>query len=163
MLNRVPALKALTEMEKGSVGKRSTKLFTLQLWYEFVKVLHPTIALAMREELGEHPRDHQISERLANILLDLREVLPAWQGTYDATELRAENISVSGVALIAIAKFLALLTTGMEERTQALGEVNWHRSNPDWQNLIIFDGRLMKNTKTVNGLMQHFCKRVPGL
>ena len=161
----VEGFKGLTEMERSSLSRRSSKLFTLS------SIKHASRALlrkGRRDEISPEERSFAArfwSEVVANMpdwdLAKQRKVAPG--------DLRQGSVHAHGVALSAIgtagADLVAAEPDDWPAKLQKLSTVDWSRSNQDlWEGRAMVHGRISKAKVhiqlTANLLKEHMGLRL---
>jgi DNA sulfur modification protein DndB len=136
-------------MERSNVAVRSNKLFTLS-----------SIKQATRALLGKGNRD-KYSEAEAALGKAYWEAvyqcMPDWQMAIkkevSPTQLRLEYIHAHGVGLHALGllgKHLILACPDTwENKLQALRNIDWSKTNPEWLRRTMSHGKLSKSTISI--------------
>lgn len=154
--------RGLTEMEKSTISNRSTKLFTLS------SIKHANRALLRKQPKQEISLEEQL---LAKEFWDaVGEQIPDWlrakNRQVSTAELRQEYVHSHGVALQALGiAGAALLETAPRQwrpKLMALRQLDWSRTNSDWEGRAIQLGRLSKATTSVQ-LAANYLKKQLGL
>lgn len=145
----VPCFKALTDVEKASLSKRSSKLFTLS-----------AIKQASRSLLAKSPKEKIFDEEMelaAEFWNEVCTCMPDWQHTLarqvSTADLREQFIHAHGIGLAAIgcagADLIRQRPKDWKEKLVHLKNIDWSRSN-----LNLWRGRAMdahgKLSKTRN-------------
>jgi DNA sulfur modification protein DndB len=142
---RVPVFQDRIEKERSTLSNRSSKLFTISSLFQATKAL-----------LGKIKRQEPISERESQIALDfwteLSRHMPDWElvakNKITSSELRREYVHAHGVVLHALGTvgnaLIANHPSQWKNMLPKLSQINWSRSNPDWQGRAIMGGRLSK-------------------
>ena len=132
------------ELEKTAISNRSTKFFTLN-----------GIADATRKFLGINGT--KISTEEQNSAKEFWDVIakniPEWQlliqGRAAASELRKEYVHSHTNLLNALGIVGNVLRneypSGWKQKLTSLRDVDWSRSNPDWEGKLLLKGRMLKN------------------
>lgn len=140
----VSLFKNMTEMEKSSISNRSTKLVTLS------SIKYASKALLRKKNKELIP----IEEK--DIAVDYWETvvnnMPAWQMALRKevapAALRNDYIHAHGVMLQAMGQIGADLLTQhratWKDILQGLKDIDWSRSNPDWEGRAMVQGRISK-------------------
>ena len=155
----VPLLQALTECEQNSVTKYASKLFSLNGIHEATSAL-----LCGQESLS---MDKQV-ELAIQFWSAASEHIPDWVAVYQkqalSSEVRQTSIHAQAVSLIALGQvgshLMSRYPKDWPDKLSGLKQVDWSRSNPDWQGRVIFDGSIKKNQRTVEALRQVVMKRM---
>lgn len=154
--------KGLVEYEKSSISNRSHKLFTLSSIYH-----------ATKELLGKKGSKIEISDRERTLSLEFWEKvgsnIPEWEkikkGELAPYKVRREYIHSHGLFLNAIAIVGRVIITNqldLQEILSRLRNINWHRSNPDWEGIALNKGRLSKANVSVKATANFILKKILG-
>jgi DNA sulfur modification protein DndB len=160
LVNRVSVFKNLTETERTSLPRRSTKLYCLSNIYQ------ATQALFGRAKRRSVPQEQ---EQLGyEFWEEVARCIPEWQLAAErkvsCEELRKEYVHAHGVALQALglagAGLLAQEPRGWKGKLKGLRKVDWRRSNAAvWEGRAVLGGRVSKAhfhvLLTSNLLKQH--------
>jgi DNA sulfur modification protein DndB len=143
-----------TDMEKTALPPKSSKLFTLN-----------AIDAATRSLLKNCPLDPDGKTKLAIAYWNLvAKSMKDWQAVCDrtlaASDARQNYVYSHAVTLEAIEtlgwallnKSEWVLTDDITASISSLESINWERSNPDWENVFIFDGKIRKDRVVVLNL-----------
>lgn len=149
MIRHVKAFRNRTEMEKTSISNRSTKFFTLNgVQAATVRLLgkdrnitdaEKTLAIDFWNEVGKN-----ISEWS---LLVERKVTPAElrKNYVHGNTNMLESIAIAGHELI------KAFPRDWKQQLKGLQDVDWGRTNPEWDDIILVRGKM---TKTLRGMNQ---------
>lgn len=141
----IPIFKENIDYEKTSISNRSKKLFTLSSIYRANKTL-----LVSQDNPVDDQR--QIAIEYWN---EVTSNMKPWQDFLrgkPAYILRKETIAVHDISLQAIAILGAELYNHNEDWKKsltALSEIDWNRTNTDWNGRALFAGRLRKSYSNV--------------
>lgn len=154
----IPIFKDLTELEKTTISNRSRKMFTLSSIYQATAAL-----------LGKPEKNKTITqeeERLASEYWSaVAENIPDWQllirGDVSASSLRNDFIHAHGIALHSLGilgrAIVSQYPDNWKERLTGLHEIDWSRSNPDWERRAMNNGRISKSQMNL-ALTSNFIK-----
>ncbi len=131
----------LTELERSSLSNRSSNMFTLS-------AIHQATVALLRDR-----RNQQLGERDEEIVLTfwkiIGELIQTW-GSIDRTaaDLRREYLHVHAVALHALGtvggELILLFPNHWQARLRRLADIDWSRSNSQWDGRAIRNGRISK-------------------
>ncbi|MBK4732678.1 DNA sulfur modification protein DndB [Oxynema sp. CENA135] len=152
ILDRVEVFAKLTETERSHIPVRSAKLFTLTSLYRATAQL-----LADRIDLheGEDPVELAIAfwSRVAQSIPDWRL---ACDRQISARELREDSLHGHGIVLAALGLVgLSLLETDRKswgDRLAGLRAIDWSRSNKNWRDRVVFEGRVCQGSASISYL-----------
>lgn len=154
-----PALRGFVEMETSTLSSRSSKLFTLSALY------YATNALLQGIEVNEQ-RAYDLASGYWEAI---DRLIPEWglvrKRSLTASDVRRQYLHSHGIALHALGRLgNTLLHESVDPecwrpRLEPLKQVDWARSNCDWEGRAIVGGRVSKNHQnvvlTVNYLRHH--------
>ncbi len=148
VVRNVKVFKSLTDTERSTLTLRSSKLFTLSSIY------HSTSALLSNHKETELEEQIEVASDYWN---EVSSNILDWQQVVDkkvsAGEIRKENVHTQATTLSGLgrmgASLISLHPQNWQIRLKRLREVDWSRTNPDWQDRIIFDGRISKSRASV--------------
>jgi len=138
----------IIEKEKSSLSPRSRKLFTLSAFYNACGELIQGVAS------GELAEDANTARTFWE---EVAKQFPSWgqvrEGAISAGEIRQGFIHSHGIALQALARAgNSLLLThpkSWEKKLKQLSEIDWSRSNPEWEGRAMHLGALQKRTTNI--------------
>lgn len=158
VVQEVPVLRELTEMERSSLSTRSSKLFTLNSLY------HATLALLEYPWNSENAQPGEFCRTLAvNYWQRVGEQIPDWQLVREkqlsAREIRRDYLHSHHVGLMALGALGARLIRYSPENwapyLPKLQQLDWSRFNPDWQGQVIFGDRVSQSARSVSWLTDY--------
>jgi DNA sulfur modification protein DndB len=141
-LDKVEVFKELTDKEDISLKAKSTKLFTLAALYDANTEL-------LKGQGDEDAEDNV--KRLVEFWSTVASHMPDWtkvlNGQKTSMELRAEKISAHSTVLRAFGGIGAelLKEPDWKERLAGIAQINWAKSNPDWENVCIIANSVVSN------------------
>ncbi len=148
LVSRVAIFSGLTELERSTISNRSLKLFTLSGIYSATRALLtgcelPSVAAKVEQSVA--------------FWTAVAERIPEWQLAKDrkvsSAELRRDYIHSHTLALSALGRVgNALLTQdsrGWKTRLKGLSDLDWRRSNREWEGRALVAGRLTKKSLNV--------------
>lgn len=163
LLKAVPLFGKFTDCERTSVGKRSSKLFTLN-------GVHAAVCI-MRKGLGDDECD---LATLVEYWTEVAAQMPDWMEVDDrhvsAGEVRSEQVSGHAVTLEALAHVgVEVMARDLEkypnttwrQRLYALTlpKVNWRKDNADWEGVFMYGGTIRKNKTTAQAFAKYLLER----
>ncbi len=141
-LDKVPVFKQYTEKVEASLKVKSTKLFTLAALYDANHDL-------LRDSNDEDTEDN--AKLLAEYWAAVAEHMTDWKrvmvGQLSAQELRSETIAAHSTVLRALGGLGADLMKeeGWKSRLAKLADIDWSKSNREWQNVCIVANSVVSN------------------
>jgi DNA sulfur modification protein DndB len=141
-LDKIPVFKNLTEKVDASLKSKSTKIFTLAALYD-----------ANSDLLKENDADdvEGNAKRLVEFWTSVCNHMPDWNKVLNghklASELRSETIASHSTVLRAIGSLGSDLMKAEDwvEKLAALEDIDWSKTNPDWQNVCIVANSVVSN------------------
>ncbi|WP_073947943.1 DNA sulfur modification protein DndB [Streptomyces kebangsaanensis] len=160
LTERSAIFKGFVEMEKSTLSARSRKLFTLSALYYGNRSLLQGLELKQDEATA-----------LAQAFWEtIDAALPEWalvrQKQLSAQEMRRDFIHSHGIALHALGRVgnAILRETAKpaqwKKRLAPLKDVDWARSNTDWEGRAIVGGRVSKSHQNVTLTVNYLRKRL---
>lgn len=152
----------LVEYEKSSISNRANKLFTLSSIYNSTKDL-----------LNKKERDIHITEEDKDFALNFWEEvgnnIPEWEevkkGDLTAYKAREKFITAHGIFLNAmgiVGRKMIENEIEISEGLKVLRFIDWERSNPQWEGIVLNNGRLSKAyinlQRTVDFIFDKICE-----
>lgn len=149
VVREVEVFRKLTEMERSTLPQRSGKLFTLSDVYK------ATLALLANCEQREWSQQVELAVRYWNAVSCN---IPDWQQVLhkkvSAGEVRRDCVCGHAIALLGLgrvgASLISLYPEGWEEHLGGLTQIDWSRSNPDWQERIMAKGGISQSQTSVS-------------
>lgn len=142
LIDKIPVFKELTEKSDMSLRSKSPKLFTLAALYD-----------ANRELLKGRENDDVVDnvEYLRKYWIEVAKHMPDWKAVLTlhktAIDLRAEKICSHSTVLRALGGLgLELMKSdNWPERLEALDNINWSKTNADWESVCIIANSVVSN------------------
>lgn len=158
-LDQVPIFKELTEKVDSGLKAKSTKIFTLAALYD-----------ANSDLLKDHSTDsiEANANRLVEYWSAVAENMEDWRkvlkGMKTSTDLRSESISAHSTVLRALGGLGAELMkdAAWKDRLTALVNINWSKTNPDWQDVCIVANSVISN-RQARSATKAYIKRKLGM
>ncbi len=150
VMKKVPIFTQYTDTETTSVGSKSSKVFTFNAIDEANKYLFTNSQLS---------KEDKVTKAIAFWNAVTAEI-PEWQlllsKQYAPGEVRKNFLCGHAIALCGLAHlgFYVLKKENWQEELSKvnLGVVNWSKSNPEFENRIIFSGQIRKNKASISAL-----------
>lgn len=146
VVERLPDLKELVELEKSSLSKGSKALFTLS-----------ALCTATSALLSGMETKPDLDDVVIAFWETIFSAMPEWQavrkGTMTSGALRAEFIHAHGVVLHALGRLgNTLLQSGPKDwksPLKRLSKIDWRRSSPIWEGRATLGGNVSKSAQNV--------------
>ncbi|BAY22642.1 DGQHR domain protein [Calothrix sp. NIES-2100] len=157
VITEVNIFKDLTDVERSSLPMRSQKLFTLS------GIRNATLTLLVNHEKADLETQIQLAIRYWNAVC---ANIPDWErvreGKISSGKIRQDFVHGHGVTLAALghlgAELISLYPEDWEVWLHKLQQINWSRSNPEWENRVIFGDRISKSRTSVSLLTSYLQK-----
>ena len=159
----------MVDRDAISIGVRSTKLFTLSTIYEANKELLRFYDVEGKSENGTESFQ-EITATAVRFWKKVAENMPDWRAVKEmhkrAMELRQESLASHATVMRAIggagAELMRDDPDGWEGRLSALQEIDWRKSNPQWESVCIVAGSVSSNRQSRQAT-KAFVKRALGI
>ena len=159
VIKNVPVFRNLTDTERSTLSSRSGKLFTLSSIYNATSAL---LANCQEIEL------QQQVELAVSYWNAVSSYIPDWelvlQKQVSASEIRQDYLHCHSVALAALGEVGGNVRShypdDWELRLAGLRQIDWSRSNPDWQGHILSSGGISKSRSSVSWMCGYIKKFV---
>lgn len=147
-ISAVEVFKQLTDTEHSTLPTRSKKLFTLS------SIQNATLALLIQRQNSSLLEQTEIAICFWNKVSDC---IPDWKAVLrkekSAGELRKNYVHCHAVMLTVLghlgASLLSTFPEDWEAKMEGLGQVDWSRSNPEWQGKIIIEKRIFRSLESI--------------
>jgi len=178
VVKEVRVFRTLTDTERSTLPSRSGKLFTLSSIYNATLAL---LANHQDSELGHPPHspvkggmgEEQLSKQIelaARYWNAVTRYIPDWeqvvQKKVSAGEMRQDYVHSHAIALAGLgrvgASLISIYPENWEEHLGGLAQIDWSRSNPDWQGRIMSKSGISQSRTSVTR-MTAYVKRYLGL
>lgn len=161
VLKRVKVFEKLTDVERSTLPRRSSKLFTLSGIYT------ATNLLLVNHKIAELDEQIEISSAYWNAISDhILDWLHVLDKAVTAGEVRRDYIHSHAVTLAGLgglgAELLSIYPDDWAAKLKPIERINWERTNPDWQDKVISNGSVTNNRKS-RAFMTAYLKRRVGL
>jgi len=169
VIKLVDVFDGMVDRDAISIGIRSPKLFTLSTMYDANKEL-----LKFHDVAGESEDDeeghHEITAVAVKFWRTVAENMPEWVAVKSqhlrAMELRQESLASHATVMRAIggagAELMREHPEDWQDHLHALTEIDWKKSNPEWNGVCIIAGSVSSNRQSRQAT-KAFVKRALGL
>jgi DNA sulfur modification protein DndB len=162
VIDEVSYMRGLTETEKTTISNRSNKLHTLSSVYQATKTL---LSKSKRTKITEDEQALAIS-----FWEEVGTLIPEWalaaEKKVACSELRRDCVHAHGIALQALGgmgvSLLAEEPKQWNRRLRLLADLDWKRTNPDWEGRALISGKVSKAITNVILTTNHL-KQLIGL
>ena len=159
VVREVKVFRMLTDTERSTLPTRSGKLFTLSSIY------NANLALLTNHKNNELDQQIELAIRYWNAV---STYIPDWeqvlQRKVSAGEMRCCYIHSHAIALAGLggagAILLSIYPQDWAEYLGGLQQINWLRSNPDWEGRIMSSGRISKSRTSVSFMTAYIKKHL---
>lgn len=159
VFKQIPEFRTLTETERSHLSPRSGKLFLLSNLYQ------ATVAL-----LGDRPDDplEEQIELAVKYWTAVSEFIPDWQWVrqrkVSAAEMRRDYIHSQAIALMGLGALGAALLNAYpdnwREHLAGIRQIDWSRSNVDWEGRVIISDRISQAPASVMRMTAYLKKQL---
>jgi DNA sulfur modification protein DndB len=157
VMRGVPVFAQYTDTEQTTLSAKSSKVFTFNAIDEANKYLFTNSQLSKDEKL----------EKAITFWKAITAELPEWERLlekeYAPSDVRQNFICGHAIALCGLAHlgFYLLRQENWEDKLQRIGlrSVDWSKNNLEFENRIVFGGRIHKNRTTVTDLGEWLWRR----
>jgi DNA sulfur modification protein DndB len=157
VVKAVEVFRTLTDTERSTLPSRSAKLFTLSSIY------NANLALLADCRGVELEGQIEVASRYWNAVSGY---IPDWglvlQRKVAASEMRRDYVHCHAIALAGLgrvgASLLSIYPDSWEEHLAGLAQIDWSRSNEDWQGRIMSKGGISQSQTSVS-LMVAYLKK----
>lgn len=141
-LGKVPVFKELTEKVDTSLKSKSDKIFTLAALYDANSDL-----LKEQDDEDIDGNAQRLVEYWTNVAAHMTDWNKVLSGNKQPTALRAESISAHSTVLRALGGLGSDLMKleNWTARLSGLDEIDWSKTNPDWQDVCIVANSVVSN------------------
>ena len=149
----VPMFQGRVEKDRPTVAQKSAKVVALSALYDSTRML-----VGKLKENADEDEVAASEEKAKAYWTAVGEAIPQWgqvvNGELRPAELRAEYICGHAVAFWALGSAgKALLDTypddvSWKSRLAHLGEIDWRKTNPDWQGICMLGGDIITRRQT---------------
>jgi DNA sulfur modification protein DndB len=160
--SRVPLLQGRVEKDMQSIAVRSARLITLSSLYDMASE-------ALGRDVPESASRSEL-QKSEDFLVDawgrLTVALPQWsaiqQGELTPAQARPEFINVHAVFYFAIGKVVRLAADAPDKWSALtrLREIDWRRTNREWQGICMLGPDIVTRKQTRTALAEHILWRV---
>ncbi|MCL1464678.1 DNA sulfur modification protein DndB [Argonema galeatum] len=159
VVKQVEVFRNLTDCDRNILPTRSGKLFTLNSIY------NATLALLVNHRDGELESAIEIAVRFWNTV---SSYIPDWEQVLrkkvDAGEMRRDYIHSHPTTLAALgatgATLLSLYPENWSENLEGLAQIDWSKSNLDWERGILSKGGISGSRTSVSLMTAYLKKRL---
>ncbi len=139
--------KGVVEMERSNISERSSKLFPFSGIYSASK------HLVNHKDIKDFNKEVSL---VSNFWEAVGENIDQWRGVrlgnLSATEVRRDYINTHVVILQALGiagNELIKKQRNWKSKIKNLKKINWLKNNSTWQNRVIINGRVVKNSSSI--------------
>lgn len=148
--------RAIVELEAKSLNRKSSKYFTLtgvskaflNIWDEVREIADVNGGL---EKMGAAERA-KLTKIYKGLISSYLEATGCLEG--DAKEMRSQHLATSQATLEAAMRAM-VGPMAQNVIVENLKKIDWDRDNPAWDGLILFDGKISKNQKTIGRMKEY--------
>lgn len=168
VINAVDVFDGMVDRDAISIGIRSPKLFALSAIYEANKELLRHHDVQGDNEDGEGDSYNELVALAARFWKQVATHMSSWRAVKDqhmrAMELRQESLASHSTILRAIgsagADLLQDHPADWDKRLSALEEIDWRKSNSDWNGICIIAGSVSSNRQSRQATRAYIKRRL---
>lgn len=146
VVDNISFFKMYTDKEKDTLGKFSNKLFTLNNFYNANKLI------VENKKINDTIIEY-VTKYWKSVVDSIAEWKMLMNKEITKKSLREEYIITQGVVLLALGMlgnyFFNNKQIKMEKYLKKLNNINWLRSNDEWHNRAIHNGKISRNQTTI--------------
>lgn len=169
VIRMIDVFSGMVDRDAISIGVRSAKLFTLSTIYDANKEL-----LKFNDVEGDNEDEEASLQEITATAVRFWEAvsdnMPEWRKVKNqhmrAMELRQESLAAHATVMRAIggagAELLRAHPNNWQERLAALQDIDWRKSNPEWEGVCVIAGSVSSNRQSRQAT-KAFVKRALGL
>lgn len=153
VIEEVDVFKGLVEKERTAISNRSKALFTLSAICTATNELLAGLNLPLQEKVN-----------LANQYWSLvGKYIPEWNkvktGEMKSADIRRDYICSLSITLVALGyagnAVIRKYPAAWENHLKKLSDIDWRKTNPEWENLVFVNGRVAANRSTQKAMSSH--------
>jgi DNA sulfur modification protein DndB len=158
IINNVILFHGKIELEKTSISKRSAKLFTLSGLYS--ASLHTLKSTKDAEELAQR------TDFLIDYWTYLSEIIKPWSDVLSSNlptwQFREDFVCSHGILLEVFGMILKLLLgkQNWQQEIKGLSDIDWLKSNLDWEGKAMINGKMSKTPANVELTYKFLCQKL---
>ena len=153
VIKKVPVFQGLVEKERTTISNRSRSLFTLSAI---------CTATSQLLEGAERPLEDR-TDLAVRYWSAVGASVPEWQavrlGLMKSSEVRRDYISSLSITLVALGfagrVLLRTVPETWEKHIAVLEQVDWRKSNPEWEKLVFIGGKVAANRSTQKAMSEY--------
>lgn len=153
VIDAVDVFKGLVEKERTAISNRSKALFTLSAICTATNELLAGLNLPLQEKVD-------LAENYWNMV---GKYITEWNkvktGEMKSADIRKGYICSLSITLVALGyagnAFIKQDFSTWEEHLKKLADIDWRKTNPDWENLVFVNGRVAANRSTQKAMSSY--------
>jgi len=156
VIKSIDVFDGMVDREAISIGVRSPKLFALSAMYEANKELLKHHDISGEGDDTEGDSYNELVAIATSFWKVVASHMPSWRSVKEqhlrAMELRQESLSSHSTILRALgstgADLLKNEPDSWEHNLSKLEDIDWHKSNPDWNGICVIAGSVSSNRQS---------------
>lgn len=145
LADNVYYFKDLVEFEKSTISNRSTKLFTLSSIYNSTRELLNRKEKNIIIKESDRKLAHYFWELVGDNIKEWKDVKENRLPAYVSRENYIHSHGLFLTAIAMVGRYLIENKFDIEDKLQKLQEIDWSRSNKQWEGIALNNGRLSKS------------------
>lgn len=156
VIEEVDIFKGLVEKERTAISNRSKALFTLSAICTATNELLAGLNLPLQEKV----------DLAKNYWGTVGKYITEWNkvknGEMKSADIRKDYICSLSITLVALGyagnAIIQQSTNTWNEYLKKLADIDWQKTNPDWENLVFVNGRVAANRSTQKAMSSYIRK-----
>lgn len=153
IIEEVEVFKGLVEKERTAISNRSKALFTLSAICTATTELLAGLNISLSEKV-ELAKSYW--SLVGKYIVEWNKVK---NGEMKSSEIRKDYICSLSITLVALGyagnAIVRLSPDTWENNLKKLSDIDWHKTNPDWENLVFVNGRIAANRSTQKAMSNY--------
>ena len=153
IIEEVEVFKGLVEKERTAISNRSKALFTLSAICTATNELLTGLNLPLQEKV----------DLAKGYWSAVGRYIPEWNkvknGEMKSSDIRKDYICSLSITLVALGyagnAIVQQKTDTWENHLKKLSDIDWRKTNPEWENLVFVNGRVAANRSTQKAMSNY--------
>lgn len=158
IIEEVDVFKGLVEKERTAISNRSKALFTLSAICTATNELLAGLSLPVQEKI-ELAKDYW--QEVGRYIVEWNKVK---SGEMKSADVRKDYICSLSLTLVALGyagnTIVQQTRDTWEKHLKKLSEIDWRKTNPEWENLVFVNGRVAANRSTQKAMSIYMKSRL---
>ena len=158
VIEEVDVFKGVVEKERTAISNRSKALFTLSAICTATNELLTGLNLPLQEKV-ELAKDYW--NAVGKYIVEWNKVKA---GEMKSADVRKDYICSLSITLVALGyagnAIIQQSPNTWEDHLKKLSDIDWRKTNPDWENLVFVNGRVAANRSTQKAMSNYIKNRL---